>query len=140
MITAIDTNVVVALWDKEPSLSMAAQSALDRALGRGALIISAPVFAELLACPGRQEAFLDAFLSDTGITIDWDIDESVWRMAGRAFQAYASRRRRQGDSGPRRILADFLIGAHAFERDCELLTLDDRLYHAAFPRLRIVKV
>lgn len=140
MITAIDTNVVVALWDRDPNLSLAAQSALDRALGRGGLIISAPVFAELLACPGRDEAFLDVFLKDTGIAVDWDLEKSVWRVAGRAFQAHASRRRRQGDSGPRRILADFLIGAHAVGRDCELLTLDDRLYRAAFPRLRIGKV
>lgn len=61
------------------------------------------------------------------------------RAAGRAFQAYALRRRSHGDSGPRRILADFVIGAHALDRDYDLLTMDDRLYRAAFPRLRIAK-
>lgn len=139
MSTAIDTNVIVALWDKEPDLSFDAQSALDRALGGGGLVISTPVFAELLACPGRDETFLDVFLNDTGITVDWDLNESIWRAAGRAFQAYALRRRRQGASAPRGILADFVIGAHALDRDYNLLTLDDRLYRAAFPRLRIVK-
>lgn len=103
------------------------------------MVISTPVFTELLACPSRDEAFLDAFLNDTGITVDWDLNESVWRAAGRAFQAYASRRKRHGDSSLRRILADFVIGAHALDRDYELLTLDDRLYRAAFPRLKIVK-
>jgi predicted nucleic acid-binding protein len=137
---AIDTNAIVALWDKQPGLSSAAQSALDSAFSRGAILISAPVFAELLACPGREEAFLDTFLNDTGIKVDWDLEESVWRVAARAFQTYASRRRKHGDLGPRRILADFVIGAHALERDCELLTLDDRLYRAAFPHLRIGKV
>ena len=34
MTTAIDTNVIVALWDRDPGLSSAAQSALDVALGR----------------------------------------------------------------------------------------------------------
>lgn len=140
MTTAVDTNVFVALWDRDNALNSAAQSALDAALGRGSLMISAPVFAELMACPGRDERFLDAFFQDTGITIEWDLDETVWRAAGRGFQAYAARRRKQGQSGPRRILADFLVGAHALEKGYGLLTLDDRLYRAAFPGLRIVRV
>lgn len=72
--------------------------------------------------------------------IDWNLDEDVRRAAGRAFQAYADRRRRHGDSGSRRILADFLIGAHAAQNGHQLLTLDDRFYRTAFPNLAIVKV
>ena len=45
MTTGIDTNVIVALWDRDPSLSSAAQSALDVALGRGTLVTAATVFA-----------------------------------------------------------------------------------------------
>ena len=86
MTTAIDTNVIVALWDGDPSLSSAAQSALDVALGRGTLTTAATVFAELMAAPGRSESFLDSFFRETGINIDWVLDESVWRTAGRAFQ------------------------------------------------------
>ena len=140
MTTAIDTNVIVALWDRDTALNSAAQSALDSALQRGGLIIAAPVFAELLACPGRDEAFLDAFIEDTGICVDWEFNAAIWRRAGRAFQSYAARRRKQRDSGTRRILADFVIGAHAVERHCELLTLDDGLYRAAFPELRMAAV
>jgi predicted nucleic acid-binding protein len=133
MSTAIDTNVLVALWDKDDTLNAAAQAALDSALSRGGLFVPAPVYAELLACPGRSEAFLDSFFKDTGIIVEWDLDEAVWRVAGRAFQTYAARRRRQRDTGPRRILADFLIGAFALEKGHRLLTLDDRLYRATFP-------
>jgi predicted nucleic acid-binding protein len=140
MTTAVDTNVIVALWDKDPSLSSAAQSALDEALERGGLVVAAPVFAELAACPGRAEAFLDAFFVETGITIDWSLSESIWRASGRAFQAYAERRRRQRGAGPRRILADFIIGAHASQKGYPLLTLDDRLYRAAFPSLEVLRV
>jgi hypothetical protein len=32
MTTAVDSNVIVALWDRDPGLSTAAQSALDAAL------------------------------------------------------------------------------------------------------------
>ena len=139
MNTALDTNIIVALWDSDQALSSAVQSALDGALGHGNLLVAASVFAELMAFPGRSEAFLDSFFNDTGIQIEWNLDEAVWRIAGRAFQTYAARRRKHRDSGPRRILADFLIGAHALERGFSLLTLDDRLYRAAFPHLRILR-
>lgn len=68
------------------------------------------------------------------------MDESVWRTTGKSFQKYASRRRKQRAGQPRRILADFLIGAHALEKGYSLLTLNEGLYRAAFPKLHIVRV
>lgn len=140
MITAVDTNVLVALWDRDETLNLAAQTALDAAFARGKLVISGAVFAELLAFPRRTETFLGQFLKDTGIGVDWTTDEAVWRAAGKAFRRYANRRRKQSAGGPRRILADFLIGAHALENSYSLLTLDAGIYRAAFPKLQIVKV
>jgi len=140
VITSIDTNILVALWDTDDALNSFAQDALDKAFACGKLVISGAVFAELLAFPGRTETFLDEFLRDTRIVVEWDTDESIWRTAGSAFQAYAKRRRKQRAGGPRRILADFLIGAHALERNHTLLTLDDGIYRAAFPKLRLLKV
>ena len=139
MITAIDTNVLVALWDLDEALNSAAQLALDAAFARGKLVISGAVFAELLAFPRRTETFLDQFLKDTGIAVDWTTNESLWRVAGKAFQKYANRRQKQKAGSPRRILADFLIGAHALENGYGLLTLDDGIYRAAFPKLQIIK-
>jgi predicted nucleic acid-binding protein len=138
MSTAIDSNVLIALWNGDDTLNTQARSALDAALARGGLVIAAPVFAELLAAPSRTESFLDSFCKETSIAVDWNLNEATWRGAGRAFQQYGARRRRQRDSGPRRILADFLIGAHALHHGLRLLTFDDRLYRAAFPRLAIL--
>jgi predicted nucleic acid-binding protein len=138
--TAVDTNVVIALWDRDPTLSLAAQTALEAAFRRGGLVVAAPVFAELLAAPGRTEAFINSFFEDTGVTVDWALSESIWRSAGRAFQKYAERRRKHRDSGTRRILADFLIGAHAQVLGYRLLTLDEGLYQAAFPTLTIESI
>lgn len=140
MTTAIDSNVLAALWNADDTLNMRAKQALRSARSSGSLVIAAPVFAELVASPARGEAFVDSFCSETGITIEWDLDEPIWRAAGRAFQNYARRRRKQRDLGPRRILADFLIGAHALRRGYRLLTLDDRLYGPAFPRLTILAI
>jgi len=137
MTTALDTNVVIALWDEDPTLSGLTQAALEQAFRRGNLTIAAPVFAELMAAPGRTEAFVTSFLEDTAIAVDWDLDQSVWKAAGRSLQVYAQKRRKHRDSGPRRILADFLIGAHAQVRGYRLLTLDEHLYRAAFPTLTI---
>ena len=140
MTPAIDTNVIVALCDRDSVLSAAAQSSLDSAFRGGNLIVAGPVFSELMAAPGRDEGFLDLFLRDTGIAVDWDLDQATWRSAGRAYQAYAADRRKQRDAAPRRILADFLIGAHALRRGFRLLTLDDRIYRRAFPGLAIARV
>jgi predicted nucleic acid-binding protein len=138
MTTAVDSNVIAALWDRDDALNAAAQSALDAALGRGNLVVPAPVYAELMAFAGRTESFLDSFFRQTSIAVDWSLEERVWRTAGQAFQDYAIRRRKQRDPGPRRILADFLIGAYAVRNSFALLTLDEGLYRAAFPALRIV--
>ena len=140
MITALDTNVLVALWDRDDAWNSAAEAVLKSAQSRGKLVISGVVFAELLAFPRRKEKFIDRFLGDTDIGVEWTIQESMWRLAGVAYQAYAVRRRRQDSSSPRRLLADFLIGAHALEKGYPLLTFDDRIYRAAFPKLTLVNL
>ena len=137
MTTAIDTNVLVALWDAEDTLHRAARAALDKAFNEGTLVMSGAVYAELLAAPGRTEAFVDRFCEETGIGVEWELSEKIWRETGRAYQAYARRRRRQQGVGPRRILVDFLIGAHALMNGYRLLTLDAGIYQVSFPRLGI---
>jgi len=140
MTTSVDTNVLIALWNEDYALNTRASTALGKAMGRGALVVSAPVFAELLAAPGRSEEFLNEFLHDTGISADWDLGEAVWRLAGRGFQRYVRGRRKHRDTGPRRILADFLIGAHALHNRFQLLTLDERVYKGTFPQLDIAEI
>ena len=140
MTTAIDTNVLVALWDEDDVLHREARKALDAAFAQGALVMTGAVYAELLAAPGRNEMFVDQFCEDAAIRVEWEIPEKVWRAAGRAYQGYAARRRKHSGSGPRRILTDFLIGAHAWVGGHKLLTLDERLYRAAFPRLTVVRL
>lgn len=138
MTIALDTNVLVALWTKDDALNVIAQKVLDEARSRGSMVISGVVYAELLAAQQRDEAFVDRLCSEAAIQVEWDLSEKAWREAGRAYQAYAIRRRSQQKVGPRRILADFLIGAHAFVRGYELLTLDTGVYRASFPKLSVL--
>ena len=117
----------------------AVQASMERAQLQGALIIAPPVYAELIAAPNREPELIETFLDRTRIEVDWSLDPAVWRTAALAFRGYAQRRRAQaGDTGPRRILADFVIGAHALHSGAALMTLDQRLYHVAFPALNLI--
>jgi hypothetical protein len=139
MTTAIDTNVITALWNADDALNRQAQGALDGIFGRGKLVVSGVVYAELVAAPLRTEQFVDRFLEDAGIEVEWEINENMLRTAGVAFQNYAEQRRKQKGLQPRRILADFLIGAHAVVKGHRLLTLDEKHYRAAFPKLELLE-
>ena len=139
MTSAVDTNVLVALLAGTDEEARAAERALGEAAGEGAVVICSPVYAELMATPNLSEEELDTFLEETDVNVDWLLERTVWRNAGRAYRAYADRRRKgKGDEGPRRILADFLIGAHALETADQLITLDPKLYKANFKALELV--
>lgn len=137
MRTAIDTNVISALWTGESSAEKIA-ALLARSSRAGSLTMAAPVYAELLAYPGATPEYLNHFLDTTRAAVDFRLDETIWREAGLRFAKHATRRRSSRTGTPRRLLADFIIGAHALLRaDC-LLTLDVALYARDFPELKIV--
>ena len=139
MATAIDTNIFVDLWTGTDAAVRRAQVSLERAGEQGPLVIAPVVYAELIAAPGRTVGAVDTFLQDTQVTVDWVLDEPVWRTAALAYRGYAERRRRQRDDpGPRRILTDFIVGAHAVHFATALLTFDQALYRAAFPSLTLI--
>ncbi len=139
MTTTRDTNVLLALWSGGTPLAQTTRVSLARAGSRAALLVSPAVYAELLAAPGLDEALLDSLLREAGIGVDRDLGERVWRLAGRAHRDYAARRRAQrGDTGPQRILTDFIIGAHAVHRGAVLLTFDRDIFRAAFPALTVL--
>jgi len=135
--TAIDANIFSSIWSKEPAAGEVAER-LGMAQQEGALLISPFAFAELHAHPNAKPGFVHTFLEATGVVIDYKMQEQVWSEAGQRFARYAARRRKAIGEGPRRLLADFLIGAHALVGGHTLLTFDHRLYAAAFPKLAII--
>jgi predicted nucleic acid-binding protein len=140
MTTSVDSNVFIALWNPDDSTNSRASERLEFASQAGGLVISAPVYSELLAYPGREERVIEQFIVATGIVVDWVIDERVWREASRAFRNYSIARRKQRQPPPRRILTDFVIGAHAVIRNHRLLTMDKKIYRAAFPSLDVISL
>jgi predicted nucleic acid-binding protein len=93
------------------------------------------VYAELLAHPEATTEFVDEFLASTGVVVEFHIEEAMWRAAATAFAGYAQRRRRSARAQPKRLLVDFLIGAHALSRADGLLTVDPSRYSKDFPSL-----
>ena len=136
MTLALDTNVLSALWNDNDALNRVAAKALEDKK-QEQMVICGVVYAELIGAPGRAEAFVDSFCEEAGIAVEWELQEKMWRTAGAAFQGYAVRRKKQRGAEPRRLLADFLIGAHAVVSGYKLLTLDAGLYKTAFPALRL---
>ncbi len=137
MRTAIDANVISAIWSGEKSAEKATDQ-LGEARMEGALVISPFVFAELLAYPGATEAYVRAFIDATGVVVDYKLEERVWIETGLRFARYSARRGKSAGVGPRRLLADFLIGAHALVQADRLLTLDQTVYRQDFPELRLL--
>lgn len=136
MVTAVDTNIIVGVLEGDDATAERLSAVIDRLADQGLVLVTPVVYAELLAAPPRSPAIVDAFFRDTPVRVDWALDEAVWRAAGLAYRAYGQQRRTDGDSAsPRRILADFIIGAHALTRRATLLTWDEGVYRTYFPDL-----
>jgi predicted nucleic acid-binding protein len=138
-VTAIDTNILIDVLEDDASRSQRALAALDARARKGALVVSPAVYAELCAHPGWSALEVDRYLASLTIRVDWQPRAETWRKTGAAFSAYAQRRRRSGSSAPRRLLADFFIGAHA-SLCAAFITRDGAFFSRAFPGLHVVTV
>jgi predicted nucleic acid-binding protein len=109
MRTALDTNVLSAIWDDEPNATDLAEK-LGEARRAGTVVICGAVFAEALAHPKVTEDYLASFLQSSGVQIDFVLDKKVWAQAGRRYAEYAARRRSSGGGEDKRLLVDMVIG------------------------------
>jgi hypothetical protein len=128
MITAIDTNILLDVLVPNEDFYEASTNALQEAAGEGSLVISDIVYAELCIHFEIQRE-CDAFLEANEIRVQAPTREAHFH-ASRAWRTY----RQQGGKRTR-ILADFLIGAHAQKQATVLLSRDRGFYHKLFPSL-----
>jgi predicted nucleic acid-binding protein len=137
MKTALDSNILSAFWSNEPSAERIERE-LRNSRAQGALVICAPVYVELVAHPLVSPGFVEKFLAETGIVVEFILDEPIWRQAARGFVTYAQRSRRSGGDSPKQLLVDFVVASHALLQADRLMTLDANRYSQDFPKLRIV--
>lgn len=134
---ALDSNVLNALLRQEPNAVQVA-AVLGQLQRTHALVICPVVYAELLAGPGATVPVLQGLLTGSGVALDLNLPVEIWERAGQAYGSYARRRQGGGGGLPRRLLADFVVGAHAEKTCTTLVTLDPQHYRLGFPGLNIV--
>lgn len=137
MRTALDTNILSPVLSGAPGAAMIVAELL-RIRSEGALVISGPVFIELSAIPGINFEHAEKALKESGVAVDFDLGEDVWRLAATTFAAYAARRRRSEGGAPKRLLTDFVIASHALLKADRLMTRDANRFTQDFPTLRLI--
>lgn len=131
MISALDSSVILDVLTENPQYSESSQALLRRALGEGKLVIGECVLAEI-APVFDDERTLRKFLADWQIEfIPSSLDSAI--LAGINFARYLSRGGRAG-----RIVADFLIGAHAVFHADRLLARDRGYLRDYFSKLTVL--
>lgn len=131
---SVDSNIIFSAFNVNDANHTRAVKLISKHAALEPLVVSPMVFAELNA--SKLRAKLIEFLADSEIEVFWDVPELIWERAGIAFGEYATKR--LAGVLPRRILADFLIGAHAEQHSLKIMTFDSTAYSAVFPALELI--
>jgi hypothetical protein len=130
MITAVDTNILIDIINESREFTVESIAAILDSRQNGVAVICDIVYAEICAAFDSIEE-CDRFLTRFHIKVE-PLDTASSFIASRSWINYL----KSGGKRPR-ILADFLIAAHASNQADRLLTRDRGFFKSHFPGLSV---
>jgi len=131
MISSIDTNILLDVFLPDNRFAAGSAKLLKLAYDEGAMIICDIVYAELVP-QFEDRRSLDDTLATIHVSLS-SLDRDIALVAGERWARY-----RRSGGRKKRIITDFLIGAHATIRAERFLTRDRGFYKSYFPELRVI--
>ena len=128
MITAVDTSVLLDVFLPDDKHGESSKQRLKEAYDAGAIIACDIVYAELAAW-FRDRAALDGALQAINVAAS-PINTAIAYEGGLRWKRY-----REAGGPRKRIISDFLIGAHAIAVADAFLTRDRGFFATYFPEL-----
>ncbi len=132
MITAVDSSILIDVFIADPQFGVSSARTLSRCLNEGAVIVCGIVLTETMPLFNSVDEFLQVL--GTLNVKPADISIASYMHAGSAWRSY-----RLAGGTRKRVVADFIIGAHAANESDRLLTRDRGFYRKYFCKLKVLE-
>ena len=129
---ALDSSVLIDVLTSDPTYGDASAAKLESAMERDDIVVCDVVLAEVAARVHPVDDLMDS-LADMGVNFS-PVSEQAAIRAGIMQRRFRERGGKRND----RMVADFLVGAHALMHCNALITRDNGFFRDYFKGLKII--